>query len=125
MTGSPQTTVLQISPTLEARLRERVEGEVLFDLGSRAAHAVDSSNYRELPIAVVTPRSIDDAVDVVATCADYGRRSSPAAVGPASAVRQPTPQWSSTGPSTATTSCRSTSRPRTPASWSRVWHSTS
>jgi len=48
---------------LEARLKARLRGDVLFDTGSRALFAADASNYRQLPIGVIYPR---DAVDVQA-----------------------------------------------------------
>lgn len=51
---------------LEARLKASLRGDVLFDMGSRALFANDSSNYRQLPIGVVYPR---DAADVEATLA--------------------------------------------------------
>ncbi|HET7104442.1 MAG TPA: FAD-binding and (Fe-S)-binding domain-containing protein [Terracidiphilus sp.] len=49
---------------LESRLKATVSGDVLFDMGSRALYAADSSNYRQLPVGVVLPR---DAADVEAT----------------------------------------------------------
>ncbi len=49
-------------PTLEAELRAHVQGEVRFDAGSRALYATDASNYRQVPIGVVVPRSVDDVV---------------------------------------------------------------
>jgi len=49
---------------LEQRLRERVRGEVRFDDAVRALYATDASNYRQIPIGVVTPL---DAADVEAT----------------------------------------------------------
>ena len=51
---------------LEAVLRAKVSGEVRFDAGSRALYATDGSNYRQTPIGVVVPRSIDDVVETVA-----------------------------------------------------------
>ncbi|MGB7819252.1 MAG: FAD-linked oxidase C-terminal domain-containing protein [Ornithinibacter sp.] len=67
------TTVdVTIAPSLESTLRGRVQGEVRFDLGSRAAYAVDSSNYRQVPTGVVVPRSVEDAVAAVAACAEHG-----------------------------------------------------
>ncbi|MEZ5081487.1 MAG: FAD-binding and (Fe-S)-binding domain-containing protein [Thermoleophilia bacterium] len=53
---------------LIARLRSVLEGEVRFDPGSRAAYSTDASNYRQVPIGVVVPRSIDDVVETVAAC---------------------------------------------------------
>jgi FAD/FMN-containing dehydrogenase/Fe-S oxidoreductase len=56
---------------LAARLREKVAGAVMFDDGARAVYASDSSNYRQLPIGVVLPRSLDDIVQAVAVCREY------------------------------------------------------
>ncbi len=57
---------------LEAQLRSRVEGEVRFDSGSRAAYSTDSSNYRQVPIGVVIPRSVEDAVQTVRVSQEFG-----------------------------------------------------
>ena len=58
--------------TLRAALEEHVDGEVRFDAGSRAAYAHDGSNYRQVPIGVVVPRSADAAVAAVAVCREAG-----------------------------------------------------
>ena len=39
---------------LAAALRAAVRGEVRFDAGSRALYATDASNYRQLPLGVVS-----------------------------------------------------------------------
>ena len=57
---------------LEKALRERVDGEVRFDAGSRGAYATDGSNYRQVPIGVVAPRTVDAGADAVAVCAEFG-----------------------------------------------------
>src|SRR4051794_6244452 len=57
---------------LEAALRRRVEGEVRFDAGSRALYSTDSSNYRQIPIGVVVPRTVGDVVETVAACREHG-----------------------------------------------------
>jgi FAD/FMN-containing dehydrogenase/Fe-S oxidoreductase len=57
---------------LERALRERVDGEVRFDAGSRGAYATDGSNYRQVPIGVVVPRTVDAGADAVAVCAEFG-----------------------------------------------------
>src|SRR5437868_13269480 len=57
---------------LEATLRRAVEGEVRFDDGSRALYAVDASNYRQIPIGVVVPRSQADVIATVAACRGFG-----------------------------------------------------
>jgi FAD/FMN-containing dehydrogenase len=56
---------------LAADLVARVDGEVRFDAGSRAAYAHDSSNYRQPPIGVVVPRHADAAVEGVAVCREH------------------------------------------------------
>ena len=56
--------------TLAARLRERIDGEVRFDRGSRALYATDGSIYRQVPLGVVLPRSNEDVVATVAACKD-------------------------------------------------------
>jgi len=53
---------------LERALRARVKGEVRFDTATRAAYSTDASNYRQVPIAVVVPRSLDDVIATVAEC---------------------------------------------------------
>jgi FAD/FMN-containing dehydrogenase/Fe-S oxidoreductase len=53
---------------LEAELRARVAGEVRFDDGSRALYAADASNYRQVPIGVVIPRSTEDVIATVEVC---------------------------------------------------------
>ncbi len=57
---------------LERALRERTGGEVRFDAGSRAAYSTDASNYRQVPIGVVVPHGVDDAVAAVAVCREFG-----------------------------------------------------
>jgi len=57
---------------LEADLRASVDGEVRFDAGSRALYATDGSNYRQVPIGVVVPRTVDAAVATVAACRRHG-----------------------------------------------------
>jgi FAD/FMN-containing dehydrogenase/Fe-S oxidoreductase len=57
---------------LEAALRARCDGEVRFDAGSRAVYSTDASNYREVPIGVVVPRTVDDAEAAVAVCREHG-----------------------------------------------------
>jgi FAD/FMN-containing dehydrogenase/Fe-S oxidoreductase len=57
---------------LAARLSPRIDGEVRFDAGSRALYATDGSNYRQVPIGVVIPRSKDDVEAAVTTCREFG-----------------------------------------------------
>ena len=57
---------------LEAALRAAVKGEVRFDAGTRAVYAADASNYRQVPIGVVLPRSAEDIVAALAACRAHG-----------------------------------------------------
>jgi FAD/FMN-containing dehydrogenase/Fe-S oxidoreductase len=57
---------------LEWALRCAVAGEVRFDAGNRAAYASDASNYRQVPIGVVLPRSAEDIAAAVAQCRMHG-----------------------------------------------------
>ncbi len=57
---------------LEAELRKNVAGEVRFDVGTKAMYATDASNYRQIPIGVVIPRSKEDVVQAVAAARKFG-----------------------------------------------------
>jgi FAD/FMN-containing dehydrogenase/Fe-S oxidoreductase len=56
---------------LVRKLRATVRGEVRFDDGSRALYSTDASNYRQLPIGVVLPRSTDDVLATIAACREH------------------------------------------------------
>ncbi len=58
--------------SLAQALRKRIEGEVRFDAGSRALYATDLSIYRQPPIGVVIPRSIEDVLITVEECRQHG-----------------------------------------------------
>jgi FAD/FMN-containing dehydrogenase/Fe-S oxidoreductase len=66
---------------LTADLRAAVEGDVRFDTASRALYATDASNYRQPPIGVVLPRTLDDIVAVHRVCHDYGAPITPRGCG--------------------------------------------
>jgi FAD/FMN-containing dehydrogenase/Fe-S oxidoreductase len=53
-------------------LRQRIEGEVRFAAGDRALYATDLSVFRQVPIGVVVPRTVDDVVATVAVCREHG-----------------------------------------------------
>ncbi|HEX7048928.1 MAG TPA: FAD-linked oxidase C-terminal domain-containing protein [Longimicrobiales bacterium] len=57
---------------LAAELRRTIAGEVRFDAGSRALYATDLSVYRQVPIGVVIPRTVEDVVETVAACRRWG-----------------------------------------------------
>ncbi|HVC10335.1 MAG TPA: FAD-binding and (Fe-S)-binding domain-containing protein [Burkholderiales bacterium] len=70
--SAPSAARIPDPGALEAALRGAVSGEVRFDPGARAAYAADASNYRQIPIAVVLPRTLDDVVAAVAACRAHG-----------------------------------------------------
>lgn len=53
-------------------LGRAVEGDVLFDEGSRGLFAQDASNYFEVPLGVVLPRSQDDVMAALRACRARG-----------------------------------------------------
>jgi FAD/FMN-containing dehydrogenase len=57
---------------LQRDLRERVDGEMRFDPGSRGAYSTDASNYRQVPIGVVVPRTVDAGAEAVTVCRRHG-----------------------------------------------------
>ncbi|MCC6346181.1 MAG: FAD-binding oxidoreductase, partial [Nitrospirales bacterium] len=57
---------------LEKGLKATVDGEVRFDLASKALYVSDASNYRQVPIGVVLPRSVEAVESVMAVCSRYG-----------------------------------------------------
>ncbi|HVZ19850.1 MAG TPA: FAD-binding and (Fe-S)-binding domain-containing protein, partial [Vicinamibacterales bacterium] len=63
--------VFERASDLERALKAAVRGEVRFDRGSRAMYASDASNYRQVPIGIVTPRDADDVVAAVNVCRGY------------------------------------------------------
>ncbi|MFF7970013.1 FAD-linked oxidase C-terminal domain-containing protein [Streptomyces sp. NPDC007905] len=56
---------------LEAALRAEVDGEIRFDAGSRGAYATDGSNYRQVPLGVVVPRTVEAGARAVSVCARF------------------------------------------------------
>ncbi|MFN2614937.1 MAG: FAD-binding and (Fe-S)-binding domain-containing protein [Actinomycetota bacterium] len=56
---------------LRRALARAVEGEVRFDAGSRALYATDGSNFRQPPIGVVIPKTIDDVIQTHAVCREF------------------------------------------------------
>src|SRR5579884_73052 len=56
---------------LERHLRRHICGEVRFDAGSLAMYANDASNFRQVPIGVVVPRTLDDVVETMRACSRY------------------------------------------------------
>jgi FAD/FMN-containing dehydrogenase/Fe-S oxidoreductase len=68
----PSAPAFEAARELEARLRAVVRGGVRFDAAARALYATDSSNYRQVPIGVVTPKDEEDVIAAVAACRTLG-----------------------------------------------------
>src|SRR6185437_3388292 len=62
---------LKKGEALAEELRKSIYGEVRFDKGSRALYSTDSSNYRQVPIGVVIPKTAEDIVRTVEICRKY------------------------------------------------------
>ena len=58
--------------TLADDLRAAVRGAVRFESGDRALYATDASNYRQVPIGIVVPRTTADIIAAVGVCRAHG-----------------------------------------------------
>lgn len=58
--------------SLEAALRRAIRGETLFDAQARALYATDASNYRQVPIGVVIPKTKGDILKTIEICRQAG-----------------------------------------------------
>ncbi|MGW4508501.1 FAD-binding and (Fe-S)-binding domain-containing protein [Streptomyces sp. NPDC004436] len=67
VTASGKTT-----SELERTLRAELRGEVDFGATARALMTMDASNYRRVPVGVVTPRDAHDVAAALRICADAG-----------------------------------------------------
>src|SRR3546814_10766176 len=56
---------------LEADLRRRLGNAVRFDEAHRATYSADASLYRQVPIGVVVPRSMEDFIAGVKFCRQH------------------------------------------------------
>jgi FAD/FMN-containing dehydrogenase/Fe-S oxidoreductase len=57
---------------LRRDLTRAIEGDVRFDTKHRALYAHDASNYRQVPIGVVFPRTLNDVVATHEVCSAHG-----------------------------------------------------
>jgi FAD/FMN-containing dehydrogenase/Fe-S oxidoreductase len=72
LAGTPRGRVEIDARALARRLSRELDGEVRFGAESRALYATDASNFRQVPIGVVVPRTIDDVVATHALCREVG-----------------------------------------------------
>src|SRR5437868_15150026 len=63
--------------TLERRLRSNMTGDVLFDAFDRGRYATDASFYQIMPLGIVVPRTMDEALRALAIARDDGRIVTP------------------------------------------------
>lgn len=68
MTGSAEIDAAGLQRDLAAA----VQGEVRFDRSALGLYATDASNFRQVPIGVVIPRTFDDVVEAHRVCRSYG-----------------------------------------------------
>src|SRR3954452_9342068 len=62
---------------LEQKLRAEITGDVFFDRFNRGRYATDASFYQIIPAGVVAPRTMEEALQVLAICRDDGRIVTP------------------------------------------------
>src|SRR5436190_23438741 len=48
------------------RLAQTLDGELFFDVTMRTLYATDASAYREMPLAVAVPKTVDDIKKLIA-----------------------------------------------------------
>jgi FAD/FMN-containing dehydrogenase/Fe-S oxidoreductase len=73
--GATETLPFKQHPALSVdaqaladELTREIGGEVRFDGGSRSLYATDASNYRQVPIGVVLPHTVDDLLKTLEVC---------------------------------------------------------
>jgi FAD/FMN-containing dehydrogenase len=66
-----EPTPEKVREALAQKLTRAIAGEVGFEAGSRALYATDASNYRQVPLGVVIPRTLDDIVTTVSLCREH------------------------------------------------------
>lgn len=62
----------ETSRDLHAALTRAVRGDIAFDTTARALTTMDASNYRRVPLGVVSPRDADDIAATLAVCREHG-----------------------------------------------------
>lgn len=63
---------LNILLSLRSKLEAETTAEVRFDAATRAIYASEASNYRQLPIGIVIPKTTADIVTTVRLCKEAG-----------------------------------------------------
>ena len=60
------------SSALATKLKREVTGDVWFDAFNRGRYATDASHYQIMPVGVVVPRTMDEALRTLAIARDDG-----------------------------------------------------
>src|SRR3982075_3310037 len=74
---SSKTTMTPEDRALEDRLARETTGQLLFDPFSRGRYATDSSLYQIMPLGVVVPKTMEEALRALAIARDDGRIVTP------------------------------------------------
>lgn len=61
---------LNVLLKLRSQLEAQTNAEIRFDAATRAVYASEASNYRQLPIGVVVPRSVEDVIVAMRLCSE-------------------------------------------------------
>jgi FAD/FMN-containing dehydrogenase/Fe-S oxidoreductase len=64
-------------PALEQRLKAGITGDVMFGAAARGRYATDASAYQIMPVGVVVPRTMDEAISAMAMAHDEGLAITP------------------------------------------------
>ena len=67
----------EVSMTLEGRLAREITGGVFFDAFNRGRYATDASFYQIMPLGVVVPRTMEEALRALAISRDAGKIVTP------------------------------------------------
>ena len=73
--GKPQISAE--NSRLAARFAREITGDVFFDAFNRGRYATDASFYQILPLGVVVPRTMDEALRALSIARDEGRIVTP------------------------------------------------
>src|SRR4051812_248806 len=63
---------VSVRPGLERRLKRELTGDVLFDRFDRGRYATDASFYQIMPLGIVVPRTVEEALAAIAIARDEG-----------------------------------------------------
>ena len=76
-TGAEKSQNSAENSALAVRLAREITGDVFFDAFNRGRYATDASFYQIMPLGVVVPRTMDEALRTLAIARDAGRIVTP------------------------------------------------